>query len=160
MTVIGIDPGPETSGFVAAVLTGATGSMCSVVNVNKAFPNDSLAGYVEAAATEEGWLIAIETPAAIYGSGVVGASTIDTILFAGALLHMAGDRARRVAPLEVRQHLCGTAKAKDPGVRQALIDRFGEPGTKKAPGQLHGVTSHAWRALAVAVTAYDKENAA
>jgi hypothetical protein len=56
---------------------------------------------------------------------------------------------------EVKLHLCGSAKAKDPNVRQALIDRVGKPGTKKNPGPTYGVTSHAWPALAVAVYVAD-----
>jgi hypothetical protein len=56
---------------------------------------------------------------------------------------------------EVKLHLCGSARAKDPNVRQALIDRIGKPGTKKNPGPTYGVTSHAWPALAVAVYVAD-----
>lgn len=43
----------------------------------------------------------------------------------------------------------------DANIRQALIDRLGPIGTKKEPGPLYGVKSHAWAALAVAVTAFD-----
>jgi hypothetical protein len=62
---------------------------------------------------------------------------------------------------EIKQHLCHNAKAKDPNIRQALMDRFGGDrsvsiGTKKAPGPLFGVKSHLWAALAVAVTYADK----
>lgn len=41
-------------------------------------------------------------------------------------------------------------------MRQALIDRFGAPSTKKAPGLLYGVSSHMWAALALAVCAHDR----
>lgn len=57
---------------------------------------------------------------------------------------------------EVKLHLCGSMRAKDPNVRQALLDRLGAPGTKKDPGPTYGVKSHAWSALAVAVTAADR----
>ena len=54
----------------------------------------------------------------------------------------------------IKAVLCnGNVKANDAGVRQALIDRLGPPGSKKAPGPTYGVTSHAWAALAVAVAA-------
>ena len=56
---------------------------------------------------------------------------------------------------DVKIHLCGTPKAKDPNIRQALIDKLGPQGTKKAPGPTYGVRSHAWTALAVAVTAME-----
>ncbi len=53
---------------------------------------------------------------------------------------------------DVKLHLCGNPKAKDPNIRQALIDLLGKPGTKKAPGATYGLASHAWAALGVAVT--------
>ena len=57
---------------------------------------------------------------------------------------------------DIKLHLCRSLRAKDANVRQALIDRFGAPGTKKAPGALYGVTSHCWAALALAVCAFDR----
>ena len=55
-------------------------------------------------------------------------------------------------------HLCGSAKAKDSNIRQAIIDRYGgDPkrciGTKKAPGPLYGISADQWAALALALTA-------
>ena len=55
----------------------------------------------------------------------------------------------------VKLHLCGSARAKDPNIRQALLDRFGgkaATGTKRSPGPLHGIHGDLWAALAVAVT--------
>ena len=52
--------------------------------------------------------------------------------------------------------LCGSARATDANLRAALLDRYGGSGraigTRKAPGPLYGVKSHAWAALALAVT--------
>jgi len=51
-------------------------------------------------------------------------------------------------------HLCGSAKAKDPNVRRALMDKFGGDasiGLKKTPGPLYGFRADLWAALAVAV---------
>jgi len=59
---------------------------------------------------------------------------------------------------EVKLHLCGTTKAKDPNVWQALLDKFGGEtavGRKASPGPLYGVKSHARAALAVAITAME-----
>jgi hypothetical protein len=56
---------------------------------------------------------------------------------------------------DVKLFLCGNARAKDANIRQALIDKLGPVGTKSAPGPLYGVKSHAWAALAVAVTALE-----
>ena len=65
-------------------------------------------------------------------------------------------RVLKIPRLEIKVHLCGTAKAKGANVRQALIDRMGPPGTKKNPGPTYGIATHMWSALAVAVTAHDK----
>lgn len=65
---------------------------------------------------------------------------------------------RRVYRRDVKLHLCGSSKAKDANIRQALIDLYGPGkdaaiGRKASPGPLYGISSHVWAALAVAVTA-------
>ncbi len=58
-------------------------------------------------------------------------------------------------------HLCGSPRAKDPNVTQALVDRFarGETnygkGTKKSPGFFYGFSADMWQAYALAVTYLD-----
>lgn len=61
---------------------------------------------------------------------------------------------------DVKLHLCGSARAKDANIRQALIDRYGPGkvaaiGRKASPGPLYGLTGDCWSALAVAVTSAD-----
>jgi len=64
---------------------------------------------------------------------------------------------------DVKLHLCGTTKAKDGNIRQALIDRFPasgggrvpQIGTKGQPGKLYGVSADIWAALAVAMYTQD-----
>lgn len=67
--------------------------------------------------------------------------------------------ARLIFRRDVKLHLCGSAKAKDTNIWQALLDRFGGKdvavGKKAQPGPLHGVRSHARAALAVAITDFD-----
>ena len=61
---------------------------------------------------------------------------------------------------EVTMHLCHSARAKDPNVRQAILDMFPctgggktpQKGTKKQPGPLYGISKDVWSALAVAIT--------
>lgn len=60
-----------------------------------------------------------------------------------------------VARKDVKMHFCNSMRAKDGNIRAALIDRFGEPGTKKSPGILYGIKKDWWAALAVAVYASD-----
>ena len=95
--------------------------------------------------------IAIEMIAS-YGMAV-GADVFQTCVEIGRMVEAAGGCVSLVFRRDVKLHLCGSARAKDPNIRQALLDRFGPVGTKKAPGPLYGVKSHIWSALAVAVTA-------
>lgn len=86
---------------------------------------------------------------------VVGQTVFETVRWIGRFQQAWRDpeTVRLVYRQQVKLHLCGQARAKDKNVRQALIDKLGLVGTKKAPGPLYGVTSHAWSALAIAVTA-------
>ena len=91
-----------------------------------------------------------------YGMAV-GREVFETAYWIGEYRGHCRDRAPfiLVPRLNVKVHLCGTAKAKDANIRQALIDRFGPQGTKKAPGPLYGIKSHCWSALAISVWAAD-----
>jgi hypothetical protein len=52
---------------------------------------------------------------------------------------------------DVKLTLCGNPRAKDGNIRQALVDIFGDKGTKKNPGKLYGFHDDMYAALAVAV---------
>lgn len=97
--------------------------------------------------------IAIEMIAS-YGMAV-GREVFETCVWIGRFQQAwhAPDEVLKVYRKDVKMHLCGTTKAKDPNIRQALLDLLGPQGTKKEPGPLYGVKSHAWAALGVAVTA-------
>lgn len=147
--ILAIDPGPTQSAFVR--WDGSRVIQCDwVVN---AFVRDIVA------MRHHDETIAIEMIAS-YGMAV-GASVFDTCVEIGRMVQAAEGRATMVFRRDVKLHLCGSARAKDPNIRQALLDRFGPVGTKKNPGPLYGVKSHIWSALAVAVTASEtKEPAA
>ncbi len=104
--------------------------------------------------------VAIEMVAS-YGMAV-GKETFRTVWwsgrFADAWFDQSGKLPVEVFRQEVKMHLCHNTKAKDANIRQALIDMYGGSkevaiGRKASPGPLYGVTSHAWPALAVAITA-------
>lgn len=57
--------------------------------------------------------------------------------------------------MDEKMNLCHSMKANDSNIRQALIDRFGPVGTKKAPGWFYGVSKDVWSAIAVGVTYHD-----
>lgn len=88
----------------------------------------------------------------------VGREIFETVVWIGRYIERAlatGKPVRRVYRKDIKLHLCHSLRAKDGNIRQALIDRLGAPGTKKAPGATYGVSKDLWAALAVAVFAYD-----
>ena len=102
-----------------------------------------------------------------YMGMAVGATIFETCREIGRIIQAYGDDSK-VYPImrrEVKITLCGSMKAKDKNIRQAIIDRFPatgggkvpQIGTKKEPGPLYGVKSHIWSALAIALTYVDME---
>ena len=88
---------------------------------------------------------------ASYGMAV-GKTVFDTCVMIGRIQAIFPDM-ERVTRIQVKTELCKSARAKDGNVRQALIDIYGPPGTKKAPGGTYGISGDQWAALAVATAA-------
>lgn len=144
--IVGIDPGPNEHGIVffdgERVVGKANADWdCAVEAINFAsLPSDAV--------------IACEM---IECFGMpVGREVFQTCVRIGQLLQ-AFPTMRLIPRRDIKMHLCGTPRAKDPNVRQALIDKLGPVGTKKQPGPCYGVSSHLWSALAVAVTAAENQ---
>lgn len=91
-----------------------------------------------------------------YGSQL-SQDVIDTCIQIGELKAIFGDPKIITRP-QVKQHLFGTVKGTDSEVRRAMIDRWGDVGTKKAPGPLYGCKGHMFSALAIATVALDQLN--
>lgn len=148
MRILALDPGTEDTGFV--VLQGREVIRSGVLSnseTNQLIRDMPYDGKMD--------MLAIEMIAS-YGMPV-GKEVFETCLWIGRFLE-SWERAtdapsRLVYRKDVKSHLCGTQKAKDANIRQRLIDIFGPIGKKSNPGALYGVKSHAWAALAVAVTA-------
>lgn len=149
--VLAIDPGPEKSAWALWDKTLETPLIDSGI-----WNNEDIPAYI---ASKYHTHLAIEMIAS-YGMPV-GKTVFETCLWIGMFLFpQIGDDAfcvnedfqkYLVYRKDIKLHLCGSVRAKDSNIRQALIDRFGEPGTKKSPGLLHGVKKDIWSALAVAV---------
>lgn len=139
--ILAIDPGTTESGWVYLWNGKVVGSGI--------MPNAEVLSMIRQSAAD---IIAIEMIAS-YGMAV-GREVFETCVWIGRMVESwrSPESARLVYRRDVKLHLCGSAKAKDPNIRQALLDLIGPPGTKKAPGPTYGVKSHAWAALAVAVT--------
>lgn len=91
----------------------------------------------------------------------VGREVFDTVYWIGRFAQAAAPFPHTlVYRLDVKMHLCKSARARDANIRAALLDRFGGKeaaiGTKKQPGPLYGISGDVWQALAVAVTWHDQ----
>jgi hypothetical protein len=149
--ILGIDPGTTHS---AAVWWNGEAVECY-----EYLENSQLIATLNPNSAPPGILpVAIEMIAS-YGMPV-GRETFETVRWIGKfqqhIIHCGYSEPELLYRKDIKLHLCGSMRAKDANVRQALIDRFGAPGTKGKPGALYGIKSHGWAALAVAVTAWDQ----
>lgn len=162
MTIFAIDPGPVKSALV--VVDAVLGS---VIERHQHTDNTQLLRELREHPFLTTDVLVIE---AIASFGMpVGAEVFLTCEWSGRFIEAwAGtyEPARAWARLkrhEIKQTLCNSMKAKDPNIRQALIDRFGGKdaaiGRKKTPGPLYGISGDEWSALAVAI-AYIERNGA
>lgn len=152
MNILSIDPGTDKSGWCSYhPELGILG--CGVK------PNDIMLMEVRYSCAD---VLAIEMVAS-YGMPV-GREVFETVRWTGRFQQAWArpDDVMLVYRRDVKLHLCNSSKAKDANIRQALLDMFPrtgggktpQVGTKAKPGPLYGVSSHAWSALALAITAH------
>jgi hypothetical protein len=111
--------------------------------------------------------VAIEMVAS-YGMAV-GKEVFETCVWIGRFLEVFRCGLRVDVDLiyrrDIKLHHCGTVKAKDSNITQALVDRFasGVPnhgkGSKAAPGWFYGFRADIWQAFALAVYTADTAGA-
>lgn len=144
--ILALDPGTTETGWVLLSLSGR-------VEDSGVLANAEMLDRLRLHAIDPGKRLAIEMIAS-YGMPV-GREVFETCVWIGRFKQVWRDpeEVQLVYRKDVKLYLCGTPRAKDPNVRQALLDLLGPQGTKKDPGPTYGVKSHAWAALGVAVTA-------
>ena len=152
MIVLGLDPGPEESALVqwdgSQVLSAYFQPNDFVLDRLKDFR------YCAEKVPVMARLLVIEKIAS-FGMPV-GAEVFETVYWSGRFAEAYGvERVHRITRIEVKSHICHSARAKDGNIRAALIDRLGKVGTKKTPGPLYGISGDLWSALAVAITFLD-----
>lgn len=145
--ILAIDPGTTQSGWV---LMDGREVLASGVNVN-----EYVVGLVVGSGTSR---LAIEyfEPRGMS----VAQESIDTVFWSGRFAQASHkpEAVELIQRRRVKSHICGSQKANDANIRRAIIDLYGGDsaiGKKASPGPLYGVTSHAWQALAVALTAME-----
>jgi len=154
--IIGIDPGPDVHGMVA-IKGGPAPMLLSRPEVDATIDDiaKAIVHYQPEAVVCE-WITSMGM--------AVGASVFDTCRQVGRIeerCSIIGAPFELLPRMKVKHLICGSTRAKDSNIRQALIDLYPRDcggggktpqiGTKKAPGPLYGMKSHAWPALAVAV---------
>lgn len=151
--IVAIDPGTQKSGLVQM-----TGRLLRpyITSAFAEYDNDALLDFLRGCDCEVFSRQLVVERVQHYGSGMpVGAEVFDTVEWTGRFIEAAHRMpVARITRPQVKLALCGTARAKDANVRQALLDLYGgrsAQGTKKHPGPLYGVKGHAWAALAVGV---------
>lgn len=151
MRVIAIDPGPESSALV--VWDGER------IVERLMVPNGGIRDILRRLAPMNDPLV-IEM-IGHYGTGMpAGKTCFDTCVWIGRFIEAYGaERTQTILRPTVKTHLCGSARAKDGNVIQALKDRFGDKGTKANPGVAFGMSGDLWQAWAVAVTWLDRYRA-
>ncbi|NLE15541.1 MAG: hypothetical protein GX626_06680 [Spirochaetales bacterium] len=156
MRVLAIDPGPQQSGL--CMINSKTYSPIHAEKIS----NEEVLDLLPSPDT----LVVIEM-VGHYGTGMpAGKEVFDTCVWIGRFLQHFTDcklHVRQMMRRDVKLNLCGSARAKDGNVIQALVDRFasGQPnygkGTKKAPGWFYGFKADVWQAYALGVTYIDKQ---
>ena len=175
--IMAIDPGPGKSAYVIVQPTPTAVGGLQIVEFcigDNANIRADIWGF--ASLPLEDRRLVLEQVASMGMS--VGAETFETCVWTGRFMETfeAGKHqdAHRIPRVPIKVHLCGSARAKDANVRQALIDRFG--GSKSMqksksakydrkgalvmpevdPGPLAGISSHCWSALALACVYVDR----
>lgn len=147
MNIIAIDPGNEQSAAVAW-----DGERIAEAYLN---PNREILDYLHSFTPATPEQLHIEM-VACYGMPV-GREVFETCLWIGRFVEAWKVRTKKDAGLTYRSaiklHHCNSARAKDSNIRQALIDKYGAPGTKKQRGATYGLKGDLWQAFALATFA-------
>ena len=158
MRILAIDPGNTESGF--AVIERAT---CKPIAIGKTNNNDLRRRIMSGELLVAVDRVSIEMVAS-YGMAV-GKDVFETCVWIGRyfeLVYLDFD-VRLTYRRDIKLHHCGTSKAKDSNISQALVDRFASSvpnhgkGSKAAQGWFYGFKADIWAAYALAVYAADTD---
>ena len=141
--IVGIDPGSRESASVLWDGAKATGAK---------LPNTSLIGSISNLLERAGDFVFAIEHLQCFGMAV-GAEVFETAYFIGELRELISSHRGhwvKVLRSQVKMHHCHNMHAKDSNIRAALIDKYGPPGTKKAPGVTYGLSGDMWSAFAIA----------
>ena len=162
--ILAIDPGNEQSGVVLIREADLKPIVSEKITNEELLDNLLMDRYERLEESECINHVAIEMIAS-YGMAV-GQSVFETCVWIGRFIQALednyyNDSLKFIYRKDEKMNLCGSMKAKDSNIVQALIDRFAPntpnkgKGTKKEPGWFYGFKKDIWQAYAVAVTYHD-----
>lgn len=143
MKILAVDPGNEMSAYV--ILDDSF-----IIHDKGIVDNEEL---LKIAEEKEYDKLIIEMITS-YGMPV-GREIFETCVFIGRLREKSTKPYKYIYRKDEKMNICHTMKAKDSNIRQALIDRFGEVGTKNNKGYFYGFKKDIWSAFAVGITYID-----
>ena len=154
MTILALDPGNTQTGYAVIEMPEFR-----LVEFGK-IDNEEMLDRIVGSALPLVDVVAVEMVAS-YGMAV-GREVFETCVWIGRF-HQAADHPNThyVYRKEEKEILCGSLRAKDANIRQALIDRYARhdlkngKGTKANPDVFYGVSKDVWAAIAVGVTYYE-----
>lgn len=162
MKILAIDPGNKESGYAIIEMP-----VFKLIEFGK-IENHELLDLIKALpfAPFSVEAIAIEMIGA-YGMAV-GKDVFETCVWIGrfeqALRDINYKNINYIYRKDEKINLCGSMKAKDSNIRQAIINRYAKfdfkngKGVKANPDTFYGVSKDVWQAIAVGVTYYDTNN--
>jgi hypothetical protein len=155
MTILALDPGNTQTGYAVLEMPEFR-----LIKFGKADNTALLALVANADVLYDVDAVAIEM-VANYGMAV-GREVFETCVWIGRFYQAADHpNTHYVYRKEEKEILCGSLRAKDANIRQALIDRYAKhdlkngKGTKANPDVFYGVSKDVWAAIAVGVTYYE-----
>lgn len=162
--ILAIDPGNEQSGVVLIRERDLKPIVAEKITNEELLDNLLMDRYERLEESEYINHVAIEMIAS-YGMAV-GQSVFETCVWIGRFIQALednyyNDSLKFIYRKDEKMNLCGSMKAKDSNIVQALIDRFAPntpnkgKGTKKEPGWFYGFKKDIWQAYAVGVTYHD-----
>ena len=144
-TVFAIDPGNFDTAFF--LLNGDKNIGCFGKVANDDFLSQLRVAVENNSAFGHRMVFACEM-VACYGM-VAGASLFETALMIGRIREIVGPELRLIPRSSVKSTLKGR---NDSEIRTRLIEQYGKPGTKSAPGPTRGIVADMWAAFALAET--------
>jgi len=154
MIILAIDPGPVRSAW--AVMDGTEILSHGLELNNRILVRMTDRGNPYTWANPDH--LAIEMIAS-YGRPV-GAEIFETCVWIGRFIERWGSNHTKIMRLDVKKEICHSGMARDPHIRQAIIDlhphtgggKIPQIGTKAKPGPLYGVKADIWAAIGVGLT--------